>query len=74
MARRLYYVSTGYNAEQSVTGFLPVQTGTVVVLTGHAFTDQVSGLGGSMKRRIVSSIMTGKMKEILEAARNRLSR
>ena len=26
-ARREYYVSTGYNAEQSVAGFLPVQGG-----------------------------------------------
>jgi hypothetical protein len=60
LARREYYASTGYNGEQSVMGFLPVQGGTVVVYTSHAFTDQVTGFGGSMKRSIGSKIrLTG---------------
>jgi len=71
VARREYYVSTGYNAEQSVAGFLPVQGGTVGITTIHAFTDQVTGVGGSMKRGIGSKVMAGKMKEIYEAARDR---
>ena len=29
-------ISTGYNGEQSVAGFLPVQGGTVVVCLAHA--------------------------------------
>lgn len=70
-ARREYYVSTGYNAEQSVAGFLPVQGGTVGLTTIHAFTDQVTGMGGSMKRGIGSKVMAGKMKDIYEAARDR---
>ena len=70
-ARREYYVSTGYNTEQSVGGFLPVQGGTMVLSTVHAFTDQVTGFGGSMKRGIGSTVMAGKMKEIYEAARDR---
>ncbi len=70
-ARRQYYVSTGYNAEQSVAGFLPVQGGTVVVFAGHAFTDQVTGFGGSMKRSIGSSVMASKMKEIFDAGRKK---
>jgi hypothetical protein len=36
IARRQYYASTGYNGEQSVAGFLPVQGGTVVVCLAHA--------------------------------------
>ena len=36
IARRHYYASTGYNGEQSVAGFLPVQGGTVVVCLAHA--------------------------------------
>jgi hypothetical protein len=71
VTRREYYVSTGYNAEQSGAGFLPVQGGTVGVTSTHAFTDQVTGAGGSMKRGIGSKVMAGKMKEIYEAARDR---
>ena len=31
VAQRQYYVSTGYNGEQAVAGFLPVPGGTLVV-------------------------------------------
>ena len=71
IARREYYVSTGYNAEQTVGGFLPVKDGTVVITSIHAFTDQVTGMGGSMKRGIGSKVMASKMKDIYEAARKR---
>jgi hypothetical protein len=71
VVRREYYVSTGYNAEQSVAGFLPVQGGTVAITTAHAFSEQVTGMGGSMKRSIGSKIMASKMKEIYEAGRDR---
>ena len=71
VVRREYYVSTGYNAEQTVAGFLPVQGGTVAISTVHAFTEQVTGVGGSMKRGIGSKIMASKMKEIYQAARER---
>ncbi len=47
VVQRQYYVSTGYNAEQAVASFLPVQEGTIVVSASHAFTDQVAGFGGS---------------------------
>ena len=46
VVQRQYYVSTGYNAEQAVAGFVPVQQGTLVVYTNHTFTDQVAGFGG----------------------------
>lgn len=73
IARRQYYASTGYNGEQSVAGFLPVQGGTVVVFASHAFTDQVTGFGGSLKRGIGSKVMAGKMKEIFEAGRQKVT-
>ena len=59
--------STGF--KRSVAGFLPVQGGTVVVSTSHAFTDQVTGFGGSMKRGIGSKMMASKMKDIYQAGR-----
>ena len=70
--RRPSYASTSYNGEQAVAGFLPVPEGTVVVLATHVFTDQVTGVGGSMKRTIGSSVMARKMREIFEAGRKRV--
>ena len=52
VVRRQFYASTSYNGEQAVAGFLPVPDGAVVALTTHAFTDQVTGVGGSLKRAI----------------------
>jgi hypothetical protein len=72
VARREFYVSTGYNAEQSVAGFLPVAGGTIVVCLSHAFTDQVAGTGGSMKRSIGSRVMAGQMKEIFDKGRKQI--
>ena len=69
--RREYYVSTGYNAEQTIAGFLPVREGTVAVSGVHAFTDQVTGFGGSMKRNIGSKVMAAKMRELYEAGREK---
>ena len=71
-ARRQYYASTGYNGEQSVAGFLPVADATIVAWTSHAFTDQVAGFGGSMKRSIGSSVMARKMREIFESGRKKV--
>jgi hypothetical protein len=73
VVRREFYVSTGYNAEQSIAGFLPVTGGTVVLCMSHAFTDQVAGSGGSMKRSIGSRVMADEMKEIFERGRKRLA-
>lgn len=70
--RREFYVSTGYNAEQSVAGFLPVADGTIVLCMSHAFTDQVAGAGGAMKRSIGSRVMAGQMKEIFDKGRKRI--
>jgi hypothetical protein len=71
LARRQYYASTNYNGEQSTAGFLPAAGGTVAVITSHAFTDQVAGWGGSMKRSIGSSMMAKKMREIFDAGRKK---
>jgi len=69
VVRREYYVSTGYNAEQSAAGFMPVTGGTIVLCMSHAFTEQVAGSGGSMKRSIGSRVMAGQMKEIYDRGR-----
>lgn len=74
VVRREFYVSTGYNAEQSAAGLLPVTGGTVVIYMSHAFTDQVTGSGGSMKRSIGSRIMAAQIKDIFENSRKRIER
>jgi len=74
VVRREYYVSTGYNAEQSIAGLLPVTGGTLVVYTSHAFTDQVAGTAGALKRSIGSRVMADQMKEIFDAGRKRIER
>jgi hypothetical protein len=73
LARRQYYASANYNGEQSVAGFLPAADGTVVVFASHAFTDQVTGYGGSMKRSMGSGIMARKMREIFDAGRKKVT-
>ena len=69
--QRQFYVSTGYNGEQAAAGFLPIQGGTLVVYTSHAFTEQVTGFGGSMKRSMGSRVMADQLKSMFEAARKK---
>jgi hypothetical protein len=74
VVQRQYYASTGYNGEQALAGFLPVQEGTVVVYGAHAFTDQVAGFGGSMKRSIGHRVMADQMKKLFEEGRAQVSK
>jgi len=74
VVQRQYYVSDGYNSEQAVAGFLPVQGGTIVAYTNHTFTDQVAGFGGGVKRDIGRRMMASKLTQMFEAARNRIDK
>jgi hypothetical protein len=67
--QRHYYVSTGYNVEQAITGFLPVKGGTLVIYTNHTSTDQVTGFGGGIKRSIGRKVMAGELKKLFERVR-----
>ena len=62
--QRQYYVSEGFNCEQAIAAFLPVQDGTVVVYANHTSTDQVAGFGGGAKRSIGSKMMSSQLEEI----------
>jgi hypothetical protein len=73
-AQRQYYVSTGYNAEQAVGGFLPTQGGTIVAYAAHAFTDQVAGMGGSVKRGIGRRVMAEKLRAMFDEDRKRVAK
>jgi hypothetical protein len=73
VVQRQYYVSTGYNVQQAVAAFLPIQGGTLVAYSGHAFTDQVTGFGGSMKRGIGRHMMTEKLEALFAAGRTKVA-
>lgn len=69
IVQRHYYVSTGYNIEQAVAGFLPLQGGTLVVYGNHTSTDQVAGFGSGAKRSIGRKVMSGELKNLFEQTR-----
>ena len=73
VVQRHYYVSTGYNGQQGVAGFLPVRGGTLVVYAAHAFTDQVAGFGGAIKRGIGRRIIAERVRAMFEAGRTKLA-
>jgi hypothetical protein len=61
MVDRLYYVSNGFNCEQAVGGFLPLDAGTMVFYSNRTSTDQVAGFGASMKRAIGDHMMENEL-------------
>lgn len=74
LVQRQYYVSTGYNAEQAIVAFLPVDAGTLVIYTNHTSTDQVAGLGGGAKRTIGRTLMAGQLEKLFATTRAGLGR
>jgi hypothetical protein len=69
VVQRQFYVSTGYNCEQAVAAFLPVQGGTVVVYGNRTSTDQITGFGGSTKRSLGSKILASQLEDIFQHVR-----
>ena len=69
LVQRQYYVSGGYNAEQAIAAFLPVDSGTFVIYTNHTSTDQVAGLGGGAKRTIGRTVMARQLEQVFAATR-----
>ena len=67
--QRQFYVSSGYNAEQAVAGFLPAQGGTIVVYANRTSTDQITGFGGGAKRSIGSSLLASQLEALFARAR-----
>lgn len=67
--QRQFYVSTGYNAEQAIAALVPTSTGTVVIYANRTSTDQITGLGGSAKRSIGSSMLASQLQSVFERLR-----
>jgi len=74
LVQRQYYVSTGYNAEQAIVAFLPVDDGTLVIYTNHTSTDQLAGFGGGARRTIGRTLMARQLEKVFERTRAGLDR
>jgi hypothetical protein len=73
VVQRMFYVSTGFNAEQALLALLPVEGGTVVVYGNRTSTDQVTGFGGGTKRSIGSKLLESQLEGIFEKARGKVA-
>jgi hypothetical protein len=62
--QRQFYVSGGYNCEQAIAGFLPMQEGTLVYYANRTSTDQVSGMGGGARRAIGSRLLRSQLEAL----------
>ena len=66
---RDFYVSHGYNTSQAISGLVPVPEGTVIFYRSRVSTDQIGGMGSSMKRTIGRSVMAKQLTEIFRRTR-----
>ena len=64
--QRQFYVSEGYNCEQALAAFIPIESGTAVFYVNRTSTDQVTGFGGSAKRSIGSKMLASQLEEIFK--------
>lgn len=69
IAQRMFYVSSGFNAEQAVAALIPVEGGTVIVYGNRTSTDQIAGFGGSAKRSIGSKLLESQLEAVFERTR-----
>jgi hypothetical protein len=69
-AERHFYVSRSHNSVQAIGGAFPVEGGTVVLYVNRTSTDQVGGLGSSVKRALGERVMTGQIAEIFDRMRD----
>lgn len=73
---RQFYVSSGYNAGQSISALIPVDkgSGTIVFYVNNVFSDNLSGFGSSVKKSIGSEIMIAQLEELFRKARIKVER
>jgi hypothetical protein len=75
VVQRMYYVSTGFNAEQALAALMPSEDGgTVVVYGNRTSTDQITGFGGGTKRSIGSKVLAGQLEDLFQKGRSAAER
>jgi len=69
-----FYASREYDAMLTLVGVVPHEDGSLVFAVNHTFTDQVTGLGSSVRRSIARNMVAASLAKQLEETRQRLSR
>jgi len=69
VADREFYVSHDYNTSQAFAGLFPVPEGTIIVYRSLVSTDQVAGVGSSVKKSIGRNVMAKQLTDIFERSR-----
>jgi hypothetical protein len=69
-----FYASREYNAMLTLVGVIPYADASLVFAVNHTFTDQVTGMGSSLRRSIARNIVATGLARQLEETRKRLAR
>jgi len=64
--QRQFYVSGGYDVEQSLAILVPDSGRSVVSYTNATFTDQLDGFGGAMRRSIGGKVLAKQLRGLYE--------
>jgi hypothetical protein len=70
VVQRMFYVSSGFNAEQAVAALVPAEGGTAVIYGNRTSTDQITGFGGGTKRTLGSKVLAGQLEGLFEKGRS----
>ena len=69
-----FYASTQYNSMLTLIGVIPYADASLVFAVNHTFTNQVTGMGSSLRRSIARNLVASELARQLEETRKRLSR
>lgn len=69
-----FYASSQYNSMLTLVGVIPYVDASLVFAVNHTFTDQVTGMGSSVRRSIGRNLVASQLARQLEETRNRLKR
>jgi hypothetical protein len=69
-----FYASSQYNSMLTLVGVIPYADGSLVFAVNHTFTEQVTGIGASVRRSIGRNLVATQLAGQLEETRNRLNR
>ena len=67
--QRQFYVSRGYNVEQSLSALVPSSQGTLVLYTNRTVSAQLEGFGASLRRSIGNKLLASQLKGLYEKIR-----
>lgn len=69
-----FYASREYYSMLTLVGVIPYADGSLVFAVNHTFTDQVTGMGSSLRRSIARNMVASGLAKQLEETRKRLGR